>query len=101
MLPRSTIKIHRWQPVVRLGERSVKLTEAEHALLIALGMLDNRLTPHEILLEFVRDGQAPVPTDKKILLARMARLRRKLGSHRLECRKNLGYILVGDVQFYG
>ena len=101
MRPRSMIRIHRRQPVVRLGERTVKLTEAEHALMIALGMLDNRLTPHEILLEFVRDGRAPVPTDKNILSMRMVRLRRKIGSHRLECRKNLGYILVGDVQFYG
>lgn len=95
------IRIHRRRPVVRLGERAVKLTPAEHELITVLGMMDNKLAPHGLLLDILCEGQVQITADQNVLHNRAVRLRRKIGQRHLQCRKHLGYILVGDVQFYG
>jgi len=95
------IKIHRQRPVVRIGEQTVKLTRAEHELITVLGMLDNKLVSHQLLLDLLTEGQVQIPEDKEVLCARLARLKRKIGSNRVRCHRHHGYILIGDVQFYG
>jgi DNA-binding response OmpR family regulator len=95
------LRIDRRRPLVRIGKRAVRLTKAEYELITALGMMDNKLTPREILLEVVSDGRRSLRSDKNILLLRILRLRRKIGSDRLRCQRQIGYILLGDVQFYG
>lgn len=96
------IKIHRRRPVVRIGERAVKLTDAEHSLIIALGMLDNKLAPHQLLIDIMCEDQAvQIPADRKVLELRISSLRGKIGRHRLRCLRQRGYILEGDVRFYG
>jgi DNA-binding response OmpR family regulator len=95
------LRIHRRQPVVRIGKQTVNLTGAEHALITALGMMDNKVTPSEILLEILSEGRVQISADRKVLWTRLAVLRRKIGRERLQSRRSVGYILVGDVQFYG
>ena len=96
------IRIHRRRPYVRIGERAVKLTPAEHELITALGMMDNKLTPHQLLLDIMCADQArQIPADKQTMQQKLARLRKKIGRDRLQCQRHQGYILLGDVQFYG
>jgi DNA-binding response OmpR family regulator len=95
------IKIHRRRPVVRVGERTMKITRVEHALITALGMMDNKVTPREVLLDVMCEGRVQIPADHDVLMTRMSRLKQKIGSERLRCRRQVGYILIGDVQFYG
>jgi DNA-binding response OmpR family regulator len=95
------IKIHRSKPVARVGDRSVPLTAAQHQLLISLGMMDNKLVSHQLLLEIMAEGRVQIPADKFVVQQHMSRLRKKIGPDRLQCRRQRGYILVGQVNFYG
>lgn len=89
------ITIHRRQPTVIVGEKKVKLTKEEHSLLITLGMMDNRLTPHSLLVAVREDCRYSEKTMRQNIQA----LRKKMG---FDCLKNnfgKGYILEGDVRF--
>lgn len=90
------IQIHRRQPVVRVNERAVRLSRAEHQLLATLGMMDNKVVPGELLLE-----TAPGTWSPAVLWGQIARLRKKIGPDRIQHKRGLGYMLVGDVRFYG
>jgi DNA-binding winged helix-turn-helix (wHTH) protein len=93
------IKIHPRRPLARVDQDYVKLSRAEYTLISALGMMDNKLVPHQLLLDIMFEDQVQIPADKDRLLQRMSRLRRKIGRDRLKCLRRQGYMLVGDVQF--
>jgi DNA-binding response OmpR family regulator len=98
--PECDIGIHRSQPVVSIGRKRIRLSRAEHELLTALGMMDNRLMPHELLIETALENLTKIPADRHVLHQRITRLRKKIGHDRLQ-RKPYGYILNGDVYFFG
>jgi DNA-binding response OmpR family regulator len=93
------LQIHRRRPLVRVGARSVRLTPVEHELIVALGMLDNKLATHQLLLDVMTDGCVQIPADQQVLWNRIDRLRRKIGPEHLRGRPYHGYMLVGDVRF--
>lgn len=93
------IQIHRSQPIIFLGNRRVSLSSDEYRLIITLGMMDNRLAPHDVLLEAMCEERRPVPGDQKNLYIKIARLRKKLGGGVLRSRRHHGYILAGQVEF--
>lgn len=93
------IKIHPKRPLARVDADFVKLSRVEHALITALAMMDNKLVPHQILLDVMCEDRVQIPADKNVLLQQMARLRRKIGPERLRTLKSQGYILIDDVQF--
>ena len=95
------IRIHRSKPLVYVGSARVSLTPDEHLLVTTLGMMDNRLVPHALLLEVMREHPVPIPADREALMLRMSRLKKKLGKSYLTCRRQLGYQLTGEVQFVG
>lgn len=98
------IRIHRRYPMVRVGERKVRLSRAEHEFLTALGMMDNKVATHGLLLQVVHDihcTQDPHPNDYNLIRYLVARLRRKIGKERIRTRPRIGYMLVGDVRFEG
>lgn len=94
------IEIHRHKPVVYFDKKPVKLTRNEHSLIVALGMMDNKIVPHDILLDAICEGRVQIPADKDVLLTKMSRLKSKLGNVLLN-KRNLGYGLCGDVRFTG
>lgn len=96
-----TILIHRSCPVALIDGKPLRLSAYEHALLTTLGMMDNRTTPHSLLLDAISDGRTRIDADVPVLRTRMSRLRRKIGRLRLQNTRGQGYILVGDVQFVG
>lgn len=89
------IQIHRYEPVIRRNGKTVNLTKIEHELLIALGMMDNKLVSQDLLSDVI------YAENKNVLLLRLTRLRKKIGTKSLKCVRGIGYILTGDVQFYG
>lgn len=95
------ICIHRSRPLVFVNGAPVRLTPDEHILMIALGMLDNKNAPHDVLLDVVCDGRVRIDADMTVLRSRISRLRRKVGRSRIQSNHGQGYILVGDVQFIG
>jgi DNA-binding response OmpR family regulator len=95
------IKIHRSKPFASIDSRSVKLTKSEHALITTLGMMDNKITPHNLLLDVMCENCARIPDDKNALTSLIYRLRKKIGPEYLQCKLNHGYILAGEVHFVG
>lgn len=94
------IRIHRALPVAEIDQRLVALSRDEHRLLVILGMMDNRVTPRDLLLDAMCEGRARIAADQKLLIAKVCRLRKRIGAHRLKHVRRQGYILLGDVQFY-
>jgi DNA-binding response OmpR family regulator len=95
------IRIHRRKPVVVVGSEPVKLTRHEHALMVTLGMMDNRLVTHDVLLDVISEGRAQIPADRNVLHGKIYKLRDKVGAECLQTRQGLGYVLTGAVQFIG
>ena len=95
------IQIHRSEPLTYVEDKPVKLTPAEHRMLITLGMMDNRIAPFDLLLDVKCEDRVQVPSDRQALASTLHRLRKKIGSNRLLCVKHRGYMLLGHVRFIG
>jgi DNA-binding response OmpR family regulator len=96
------IRIHRARPVLETDYERVTLSRDEHRILVTLGMMDNKITPREWLLEAMCEGRSQIPGDNQVLSTKICRLRKKVGVNRLKyIRGGQGYILQGDVVFIG
>jgi DNA-binding response OmpR family regulator len=95
------IQIHRAQSMAKVGRRFVALTQDEHRLLIVLGMMDNHIVPHDLLMEVMCEGRVQIPGDRRLLWAKICRLRKKIGVKRIKSNRQKGYILQGSVEFIG
>jgi len=95
------IKIYRTQPYLETGNQLIKLTPTEHRLVIALGMLDNKMVPRELLLEVLCEERVQIPADQSLLSLHLCRLKKKLGSQMLRSKRQIGYQLIGPVEFIG
>jgi len=95
------IQIHRSKPLVYVGEKVVQLSRDEHRLLIALGMMDNCVAAHPLLLATLCEGRQQIPADVQLLRMKMCRLRRKIGAEYLQSTRLQGYMLKGEVEFIG
>jgi DNA-binding response OmpR family regulator len=95
------IQIHRSKPLAKVGRRSVALSQDEHKLLIMLGMMDNHVAPHDLLLDALCEGRTQIPDDRQLLSVKICRLRKKIGARRIKANRQHGYILQGSVEFVG
>lgn len=93
------IRIHRSRPMAYVGRKRVHLSYTEHSLLITLGMMDNKIISADLLIETSLENAVKTPDDQQVLWQRIARLRRKIGNNRIQVKRNLGYILVGETHF--
>ena len=95
------ITIHRTKPIVDTGDKSVRLSKAEHLLITTLGMMDCHLIPTDLLIETVLEGRVSARTDASVLQIKISRLRKKIGRNFVENRRGLGYQLTEVIQFTG
>ena len=90
------VRIHRKRRTVYVNGIPHKLSQEEYDLVTAMGIMDNRLAPYDVLLDVMNDGRS-----MNALRLSVGRLRLKVGPQVLECKREFGYILSGDVRFIG
>lgn len=95
------IRIHRKKRVVYVNGTPAKLSQGDYDLITAFGVSDNRLVPHEVLLDVMCEGRVQIPADKYLLQVKVSKLRKRLGADVLQNCRGQGYVLSGDVRFVG
>src|SRR5690242_14588091 len=95
------VRIHRRKRVAYVNGIPHRLSQEEYELITTLGIMDNRLVPHDVLLDVMCEGREKIPADKVVLLGKVCRLRKKIGQDVIRNSHGLGYVLAGDVQFIG
>lgn len=94
------IRIHRQKRVVYVNGIPHRLTEEEYNLMVTLGIMDNRLVTTDVLLDVMCEGRVQIPADRDVLMTKVSRLRKRVGPA-LQNHRGRGYMLSGNVQFYG
>ncbi len=95
------IRIHRRKRVAYVNGIPHRLTQEEYDLMTALGIMDNRLVPTDVLLDVMCEGREQIPADKVVLLGKVYRLRKRFGPDVIRNSRGYGYVLAGDVRFIG
>ena len=95
------ISVHRTKPQMSVDGRRVKLSEAEHLLMVTIGMMDNRLIPADVLIEFGLQNPVKIQNDRNVLSQKLLRLKRKANKDFIKHIPFLGYRLTDAVEFVG
>jgi DNA-binding response OmpR family regulator len=93
------IEIHRHEPVVFVKGEEIRLSKAEHRLMVAMGMMDDKLIPTELLMDVVLENEHRVMADRQVLQQRIGRLKKKIGVDFVKCKPERGYYLTQPVRF--
>jgi DNA-binding response OmpR family regulator len=95
------IRIHRSNLMAMVGDKPVKLSPREHAVLTILGMMDNKNVHQNLIFELVWGCTPMGYDDMKILYGVIQRLRRKIGTDVIINRPGIGYELATRTEFIG
>ena len=92
------IEIHRFEPIVFVPNK-IRLSKSEHILMTALGMMDNKIIPIDLLVGIALENEYRVPDDQNVIRLRISRLQKKIGRNFVQCKAKLGYYLTEEIRF--
>jgi DNA-binding response OmpR family regulator len=95
------IEVHRKSPVAFIDGREVFLSPSDYLLMIAFGIMGNRLVETDLLIDSSLGYPVRLPGDFKILHVRMSRLKKKIGGDTIRSFPRRGYAFVKPIRFIG